>query len=68
MKHSDLASIDQLNIGFDQLQDQGTLREVVVIIIIVIIIIVIIIIVNIIIIIIIIIIILALTRYKTRAH
>ena len=35
MKHSDLASIDQLNIGFDQLQDQGTLREVVIIIIII---------------------------------
>ena len=33
MKHSDLVSIDQLNIGFEQLQDQGTLREVIIIII-----------------------------------
>ena len=28
VKHSDLASIDQLNSGFEQLQDEGTLREV----------------------------------------
>ena len=30
VNHNDLASIDQLNIGFDQLQEQGTLREVII--------------------------------------
>ena len=30
VNHNDLASIDQLNNGFDQLQEQGTLREVII--------------------------------------